>query len=223
MKIPEITRYPKTEATLKVKLPQFTKYPKRQDTLAPKIPQERRYPKIELTWFDNIKAVKKRPAEMTWATLTALTYRPPVRDNKQDLPWIKLARFGDERSPKGCYRTDKNVLALTGVELDYDNAQLPFFEAVSRLSGTIRCVAYTTPSHTREKPCYRILAPFSHPKEGDTQKLKLLRREMIDKIAALSGQPARESYVLSQAYYFGAVKGREYHHAIINGGWVDNF
>lgn len=223
MKIPQNPRYPKIEDTLKFKIPQFARYPKRQDTPATKIPLEASYPKIELTWFDNIQAVKKRPAEMTWATFTALTYRPPVRESKQDLPWIKLAKFGDQRSPKGCYRTDKNVLALTGVELDYDNAQLPFFEAVSRLSGLIRCVAYTTPSHSRERPCYRILAPFSDPIEGDTPKLKIFRREMIDKIAAVSGQPARESYVLSQAYYFGRVEGREYHHAIINGGWVDSF
>ena len=37
---------------------------------------------------------------------------------KEELPFLKTATFGDEPSPKGCYRTNTNLVLIDGVEVD---------------------------------------------------------------------------------------------------------
>src|SRR5262245_30041161 len=46
-----------------------------------------------------------------------------VRGAKAELPWIKLARFGDAASDKGCLRHDLNVDWISGIECDIDDAR----------------------------------------------------------------------------------------------------
>ena len=45
------------------------------------------------------------------------------RSTKAKLPWCKLATFGDVRTNKGSLRHDANMLAINGIELDYDKEQ----------------------------------------------------------------------------------------------------
>lgn len=53
----------------------------------------------------------------------AETIRDTKAESKAELPWFKLATFGDQKSEKGCYRTNANTLGVDGVEADYDNGQ----------------------------------------------------------------------------------------------------
>src|SRR5437763_1214410 len=59
------------------------------------------------------------PAHSTLAELAAVIQnaRAPRKD---DLPWIKLATFGDKKSRRGSYRRNANVDTITGIEGDYD-------------------------------------------------------------------------------------------------------
>ena len=63
------------------------------------------------------------------ANLIRLTHAP----SKNNLPWLKLARFTGERSPHGSLRHDKGVLRLTGCEGDYDGEKVSIEEAAGRL------------------------------------------------------------------------------------------
>jgi len=53
-----------------------------------------------------------------------------VAPEKARLPWLKLGRFGQMRSDKNSLRHDANLLAITGIEADYDGEKISFDEAV---------------------------------------------------------------------------------------------
>jgi hypothetical protein len=133
----------------------------------------------------------------------------PCAASKAELPWLKMAIMGDKPSEKGCYRTNENVAALTGIEADYDSGAMSFDEAALWLDAArLTALLYTTPSYTDEKPRWRVLCPFSGRARGETGKLQVFRDTMLSRLnAVLDGGLARESWTLSQAYYFGNVEG----------------
>lgn len=129
----------------------------------------------------------------------------PFRD-KESCPWIKLATFGDKRTAKGALRHDANVLAITGVEGDYDGGVIQPQQAVEMLERhNIRAIVYTSPSHRPHAPRWRVLAPLSGPMTPDVRNLLLARVN-----GALGGILAHESFTLSQSYFYGEVLGSEY-------------
>uniref|UniRef100_UPI0025C0ADB7 hypothetical protein n=1 Tax=Bradyrhizobium sp. TaxID=376 RepID=UPI0025C0ADB7 len=54
---------------------------------------------------------------------------------KEDLPWLKGARFGDKRTEAGSLRHDANVIGFDAIELDYDKMVLSFDQAVATLKA----------------------------------------------------------------------------------------
>jgi hypothetical protein len=133
---------------------------------------------------------------------------------KAALPWLKLARFGDKPSAKGSLRHDRNVLAISGIEADYDGEEITFETAVDTLARAgIAGLIYTSPSFTEDTPRWRVLCPTSK---------ELPPGARGDLVARLNGlfadNLARESFTLSQAYYFGSVKQNPSHRAFITDG-----
>ena len=58
----------------------------------------------------------------------------PPHDRRQQawqLPWLKLASFGDKRSKNNCLRTNDNLIEISGVEGDHDSGELPFDAAIA--------------------------------------------------------------------------------------------
>lgn len=127
--------------------------------------------------------------------------------NKGALPWLKLASFGDKRTPKGSFRNDANVLAIDGIEVDYDAGEVTPEDAAWGLELLgVAAVVYTSPSHTAEKPRWRVLCPTSRslpPSEREGLVARLNR--------VFNGVLAGESFTLSQAYYYGRVAGGTSH------------
>jgi len=123
--------------------------------------------------------------------------------NKDDLPWLKLARFGTLMSDKGCLRHDNNVIALSGVVVDYDGEKCAIEDAAERLDKAgVEALLYTTASHTETAPRWRVVCRFS---------TELTPRDHYAMVARLNGLLngilAEESFTLSQAYYFGSTNG----------------
>lgn len=136
---------------------------------------------------------------------------------KEELPLIKLATFGDKRTLRGSLRWDGNVQLVYGVEGDYDGEVMSFDDAVAaaRTAG-VAAVLYTTPSHSPEKPRWRVLCPFSGevPPAG--------RSPMADRLNAIfGGVLAGETKTLSQAFYYGRVEGREFRRELVEGESID--
>jgi predicted P-loop ATPase len=150
--------------------------------------------------FDDLIAAAVHGAEMSLEELgdRIAATSGPVKDA---LPTLKLARFGAQRSPDGSLRHDANVISATGVEADYDGEQMPFVDAVQRLeTAGVSFVAYTSPSNSMARPRWRILAPFS------CELPPARRAQMVNRLnGVLGGVLARESWGVSQAFYFGSV------------------
>ena len=137
---------------------------------------------------------------------------------KADLPWLKFGRFGDRRTQKGSLRHDANVLAITGIEADYDGGAMPFEEAVEiATKADLLCLLYTSPSHTPEKPRWRVLCPTAEELPPERRSPLLGRLN-----GAFQGIFSVESWTLSQAYYFGAVGGNPAHRVeLVDGTPID--
>ena len=157
-----------------------------------------------VTFFDHVSAKFKREQTVTIEELRNLLLKTTA-PSKDLLPLVKLARFGELRTaaPKNCLRHDRNVVAITGIEGDYDAGKMSFDEASDRLKQSkIKCLLYTSPSHTPEHPRWRILCPLSRELEPAR------RRALVARVnGVLGGVLAPESFALSQSYYFGYVGG----------------
>jgi hypothetical protein len=156
--------------------------------------------KFWVTFFDDIYGRSLHAEEMTLAELHELIDRTTA-PTKDRLPLLKLARFGSLRSANGSLRHDGNVTAISGVEGDYDGGEMPPAEALRRFNEAgVTCLVYTSPSHTLAKPRWRLLLPFARELPPGR------RSKMIDRAnGVLGGVLARESWSLSQAFYYGRV------------------
>lgn len=136
------------------------------------------------------------------AELIRITHAP----SKEQLPLLKMAVFGEERSAKNCLRTNANMQDISGIEAEHDAGDISYKAAVKILRDAhIRCVIYTTPSHVpvhRER--WRILCPLSQSYD------KAKRAGFVARLNGLfGGRLARESFAMSQAFYFGSVEGQK--------------
>jgi hypothetical protein len=174
--------------------------------------------KFWVTIFDDVFAKSCRGEDMTVDELAELikNTRAP---KKSDLPLLKFARFGLLRTPTtpvgggGSLRHDANVTMASGVEGDYDGETMPFAEAVTRLAEAgIAFLAYTSPSYTSAAPRWRVVCPFA------TEQAPAVRAAMVNRLnGVLGGVLHRESWTLSQGFYFGQVEGADFELAIGSG------
>ncbi|HEY8613244.1 MAG TPA: hypothetical protein VIL69_18420 [Roseomonas sp.] len=170
-----------------------------------------------VTLFRDYVAASKREE---WVTLRCLADRvtSTTAARKDQLPWLKLARFGESRTDKNSLRHDANVLAITGAEADYDGEQVSFEHAVEiATKADLLCLVYTSPSHASAKPCWRVLCPTSQELPPG-ERSKLLGRLN----GAFRGLFSIESWTLSQAYYFGSVGSNPDHRVeLVDGTPID--
>jgi hypothetical protein len=117
--------------------------------------------KPAVTFFADYAATEKREEVIAIDELAELIRRTsaPV---KNMLPWLKLSRFGNARTATGSLRHDRNLIAVSGIEGDYDGGLVNFDVAVetSEKAGLL-AIVYTSPSHCPERPRWRILCPTS--------------------------------------------------------------
>jgi hypothetical protein len=178
-----------------------------------------------VTFFADFSATTKTEAYLTLDELAA-QIRSAKAATKTSAPWVKLARFGDKRSDKGCLRSDENLLAISGVEADYDGERFEFYKAVdvARCAG-LAAILYTSPTHRPERPRWRVLCPSS------TELLPAHRPRLLNRLHGLyarkiDGAPcdvfAAESWTLSQSYYFGQIaRSPHYRVAALDGIPID--
>lgn len=172
---------------------------------------------VAVTFFVDPFASQKTDKTISLRALVP-KIRDTVRETKAKLPWLKLARFGDTRTEKKSLRHDGNVLEIHGVEADYDGEQITLARARQVLATAgIAAVLYTSPSHTKEKPRWRVLCPTSKPYPPADRNRFLARVNGLF-VGALS----TESFVLSQSYFYGRIATSTSHEVItIEGAAID--
>ncbi len=173
---------------------------------------------IAVTFFDDKFAFVKYEDRLTLPDL-AEEIRLLTDTAKKKLPWLKLARFGDVASSKGCLRTNENLQAITGVEVDYDAGETSFDQAVERLAAAgLRALVYTSASHkagVREK--WRVLCPTSVPLPPD------VRYGLVAELnGVLGGGIDPASFNLSIAFYYGSVNDNPGHRVeVLDGDFIN--
>lgn len=161
---------------------------------------------MSYTVFEDVQGTRLQRIDTNWDGLIQKLEAPPEYPSKDRCPLLKLAAFGDQRSHKGSLRTNTNMLTITGVEGDYDGGKVSPEEAAAKLQALhLEAIIYTTPSHTAEKPRWRVLAPLSKPyapseREGFVELLNGVLEAILNV----------ESFTQNQSYYFGRVSGVEY-------------
>src|SRR5690349_7335999 len=114
-----------------------------------------------LTLFPDVLAQSMQAASMTLDEM-AWHARVTTAPSKDKLPLWKLATFGRGRTAQGSLRHDRNVIAITGIEADFDAENVGFDEAVEIAEKLgLRCLLYTSPSHAPRRPRWRIMCPSS--------------------------------------------------------------
>ena len=158
-------------------------------------------------------ASRKSVLELPLSELAHLI-RTTTKASKEKLPWLKLARFGEKKTPEGSLRHNDNVLAITGIEVDYDGEAVSVEEAVQLLGKSgIQSLVYTSPRHTEDAPRWRVLCPLSREHAPNE------RERFVGRLNGLFGGIfAGESFTLSQAYYFGCISNNPLHRVEVIGG-----
>jgi hypothetical protein len=170
-----------------------------------------------ITYFRTAGASTKQQGFINLHQL-AERIRLTTSERKDLLPWLKLARFGDIRSDKSSLRHDRNVLAISGIEADYDGGEVSFDAAVEiALRADLLCLIYTSPSHTEDAPRWRVLCPTSEELPPDRRDKLFGRLNGV-----FGGIFSGESWTLSQSYFFGSVNRNPSHRAeVLDGTAVD--
>jgi hypothetical protein len=176
-----------------------------------------------ITLFPDQYASSMRFASTTLRELGDRIQRTTAR-SKANLPFVKFAHFGNERTPADCLRHDKNIVSVNGCELDYDGKKISFETAVATAEKAgLHCLIYTSASYTDDEPKWRIICPASKAVEGPESYLRDTRAKWVARVnGVFGGIFAPESFVLSQAYYFGGVKGKPAPRVVVvEGDFID--
>jgi hypothetical protein len=161
---------------------------------------------LQLTVFPDVHARRAKRVALDWPALVRRLEGLKPAASKARCPLIKLGTFGDQRTAAGSLRSDHNLVRVFGVEGDYDDGAVSVDDAVLRLERAgLRALVYTSPSHTDDKPRWRVLAPLSREYPPGERNRFLARVN-----GALGGILASESFALSQTYYIGPVVDRKY-------------
>ena len=170
-----------------------------------------------VTFFTDAAAAAKREEAICLHDLADLIATTSA-SSKGQLPWLKLARFGDTRTGKGLLRHNANVLMITGLEGDYDGGRIAFYDARAILQEAgVLAIVYTSPSHTENAPRWRVLCPLS------AELMPERREQLMARLNGLfHGVFSGESWTLSQSYYLGSVNQNPSHRVeMIDGTPID--
>ena len=164
---------------------------------------------MQWTEFKDHAAAIAYPYSQPWRALVERIGLAGPYPDKASCPWVKLAVFGTRQTTRGSLRNNDNVLEITGVEGDYDAGLITPEQALALLERSqVKAFVYTSPSHTEAHPRWRVLAPLSRPHNPSRRTQFLARINGV-----LGGVLSRESFVLSQSYYYGSINGNYWAHA----------
>lgn len=153
----------------------------------------------------------------TWEALLDRLRTVGTFPSKDKCPWVKLAVFGDKRSASGSLRTNDNVKAVWGLEGDYDAHAVTMEQAAAMLEQYgIRAALYPSPSNTADRPRWRVICPLSNAHTPEQRHNLVARLNQ-----ALGGILSKESFTLSQGYFFGAVPSNHYRVIATEGVCID--
>lgn len=128
-----------------------------------------------------------------------------IGKTKSELPWLKMAEFDDQPKSErtGCLRHYGNMVAIYGVELDFDKGDPTWDQAWARLwAAGIPAMLYTTRRHSDLVHRFRVVLPTSRPLPP-AERARLVARAY----GVVRGVIDGASFTAPQAFYFGSAGG----------------
>lgn len=175
-------------------------------------------PLITYTVFPDVWPKQKTEyADAPWIELVRTLANPPHYMSKAACPLLSLCEYGDNVSDKGYLRHAGNVVRCYGIEVDYDGEEVSVDEGAKRLEAAgLMAIIYTSASYTDGAPRWRAVLPLSEPAAPNMRNVFVARANR-----ALGGIASRESFTLSQSFYFGQVRGAKYRYVETHGRCID--
>jgi hypothetical protein len=141
-----------------------------------------------------IMSLRERTLRQLKAEFDAAPATPKARQ-----PLIKCATFGDVRTIKGALRHDDNLISVSAIEGDHDAGTMSIVIAVNLLrQAGIATLVHPTASSTPDKQRWRVIAPLADAISPTEREAFAARLNGV-----LQGALHPESFVASQAFYFG--------------------
>jgi putative DNA primase/helicase len=177
---------------------------------------------ITVTKFPDRYALSKTELTLPFPEGLVQLIETETASSKARLPLLKLGAFSGVPTGAGCLRYDAGMLRLSGGEAEHDAGKVSIAEVVLRLQrARLKALVYPSPSHTPEKPKWRVLTPYARDFAGDEAMLREYRNKMLNRLnGVLDGMLTGECWALSQIFYFGGV-GKLIKATIVEGDWVD--
>lgn len=160
---------------------------------------------VMLTRFPNVGAKKQKLLKITLPELEALIAETTAA-NKAALPMLSGLTWGDLRSEKWSLKHRPNAGAVHAIFIDYDAGKITPEDAVERLKALgLVSLVYTSPSHGMpgKGKRWRLVLPLREPTHPDEYAGLVARVNGV-----FGGALADESFRITQAYFFGSVKGQ---------------
>lgn len=155
---------------------------------------------IRYTIFRSVSAQEKHDVYEDWPTFVSRVVNPRVTfGSKAMMPLISCGQYGELRTKAGALRSRMNLIAVHGIEIDYDDEAVALSPVLDLLDAAgIAALGYTSPSHRPDAPHWRLIFPLSRDRPpGD----RVVYVEMVN--ALLGGIAAPESGRLAQSFYIG--------------------
>ncbi|MGO9049749.1 MAG: hypothetical protein ACLP19_16065 [Xanthobacteraceae bacterium] len=177
---------------------------------------------LRVTRFPNEQAFKLKALDLTLEELRELILKETAA-TKEALPWLELKTFGTKRSVHNSLRWNENVISICGVEIDYDEGNITFAEAIVLKRNRLHALVYTSPNNAAGKPRWRALLPTSRVLVVPDEQRAGFKHQFVARLNGLFGGTLCDaSWPLSQAYYYGSVNNNPLHAAvIIPGDYID--
>jgi len=165
---------------------------------------------MKVTYFDADDSPQGKLGDIETIHDLSEIITEPVGKLKRNLPLFKFSKYRNN------YRNNHNVEEISAIEVDYDGGDIPPWLALETLQNQdLEALLYTTPSHREEVGSYRwrIILPLSKPVSPEEHQKLVARVNGI-----FGGALADESFVLSQAYYYGSIEGQPKPTVLTNDG-----
>lgn len=141
----------------------------------------------------------KETHSLTWQGVREFFSKPPIEtDEKGSHGWYCLASYQSN------YRDGEHFLQRFALTLDYDNITTWDFDEVLEGLQAYAHIAYTTWSHTPDKPRLRVVLPLSRP--VSPIEFEVVSRFVADQLGSGIDLTARESHKAAQFMFLPEVK-----------------
>lgn len=171
-----------------------------------------------VTRFPNKWAARQKALTISLRDLADEIQHVHVKD-KLDLPSFHLATFGRDKTENECLRTNANLTAITGIEIDYDSGQIQVRDAVRRFRRAgIAALVHSSANSTAENPRWHAYIPTSEAMPPEA------RTALVEQANAIfDGEiDQHASFTPSQAIFSGNVDGREpVEVRLVDGDYID--